>query len=131
MSKSESKLISHSLKRMAMLIEKDPKFLAELENWLNKYETSNEKRDERIYKDSPTIDAIDIYAKVGLDGLRLSLDKLEIPELRKIIMLNNLDPSKLSYKWRDKKKIVILILERIAARASKGNAFMNYGHDQT
>lgn len=131
MSKSEIKSVSQSLKRMATLIEKDPKFLAELEKWLNKYEISNEKRGERTYKDDSLIDAIDVYANVGLDGLRLALDKLEIPELRKIIMQTNLDPSKLSHKWKDKEKMIKLILERIAARATKGNAFMNYGHDKT
>ena len=131
MSKSEIKSVSQSLKRIATLIEKDPKFLAELEKWLNKYEISNEKRGERTYKDDSLIDAIDVYANVGLDGLSLALDKLEIPELRKIIMQNNLDPSKLSHKWKDKEKMIKLILERIAARATKGNAFMNYGHDKT
>lgn len=131
MSKSQIKSVSQSLKRIATLIEKDPKFLAELEKWLNRYEISNVKRGERTYKDAPLIDAIDVYNNLGSDGLRFALDKLEISELRKIIMQNSLDPSKLSNKWKNKEKMINFILERIAARNSKGNAFMNYGNDRT
>ena len=129
MSKSESKRISHLLKEIATLMERDPNFLSELNQWVDNYEVSGVKRGANDHKPPLSMDVFETFSRIGKKGLESTLNELEIPELRRIIMSNNLDPSKLSHKWKDKEKMVKLVVDRVSARASKGSAFMNYGQD--
>lgn len=129
MSKNELKLVSQTLRKIAIIMEKEPKFLEDLERWLEKYEASSKKKSIGDHDKDTPVDIFNVYSKEGKDGLASTLKALELPELRKIIISNNLDPSKLSHKWKDKEKIINLILERTAARSNKGRAFINYGQN--
>lgn len=51
------------------------------------------------------------------------LDALSEKELKDIIAEYGMDPSKLAMKWKDKERIVQLILDTAMRRASKGDAF--------
>lgn len=70
--------------------------------------------------------------KAVLDPIKLaeegSLDKdvlvaLSDKELKDIIAEFKMDPSKLAMKWKDKNRVIELILETSFRRASKGDAF--------
>ncbi|MGB4657831.1 MAG: hypothetical protein WBI07_01465 [Mobilitalea sp.] len=50
------------------------------------------------------------------------LDALSEKELKDIIAEYGMDPSKLAMKWKDKERIIQLILDTAMRRASKGDA---------
>lgn len=51
------------------------------------------------------------------------LSPLTEKELKDIVADYGMDPSKLAMKWRDKERLIQLILDTSFRRASKGDAF--------
>ena len=75
-------------------------------------------------RDKAVLDPI----KLTEDGdpyLREKLEKLSEKELKDIIADYGMDPSKLAMKWKDRDRLIQLIMETSARRATKGDAFRN------
>ena len=68
-------------------------------------------------------DPFAIYAETGEDGLRKRLNDLNLEQLRDILSEHRLDHDRLAMKWKDPTRVTERIVERVAARASKGSAF--------
>jgi hypothetical protein len=60
-------------------------------------------------------------------ALRERLEALEIRTLKAVITQHGLDTTRLAQKWRDKDRLVTFIVERISARAEKGDVFREIG----
>lgn len=61
----------------------------------------------------------------GDDSLKERLEGLTSKELKDIIADYGMDSSKLAMKWKDKERLINLILDTATRRASKGDAFRN------
>lgn len=107
--------------------EKNEDFAEALSNIFEKTENPvNDKRTETMKRGTNRRD------KAVLDPIKLaeegSLNKdvlvaLSDKELKDIIAEFKMDPSKLAMKWKDKNRVIELILETSFRRASKGDAF--------
>lgn len=125
MSKNKYSKVSELLKIIAYQIESNPKFISEIESFLRSYEN----REIKDVSTEPILDVWSIHTELGIEGLVQKLNELPIGQLVKIIQKNSFDQSKLSYKWKNKDKLVQLIHDRILDRTTKGNIFLNYGKD--
>ena len=81
-----------------------------------------EKKDKNLMDIQPT-NVIDLYASKGEVALLEHLNSLEVSELKKVISVYGLDKSRTSKDWKNKDKLVNLILERVVSVVSKGKAF--------
>lgn len=122
MEKNDKKRIAKALKKIGEKLEKDEIFLSELEKFL----CLNNGRVNRKAEKDVDINVFEIFNKQGEELLRNNLQKLAIKHLIKIIQKNNFDTSKLSYKWKDKDKIIDLIVERLKTMMEKGKSFLEY-----
>lgn len=69
------------------------------------------------------IDPFAIFAEGGEPALREQLATLDLEQLRDIVAEHGMDHDRLAMKWKDLHRIESRIIERVAARASKGSAF--------
>lgn len=69
-------------------------------------------------------DPFELLRTGGESALRERLELLDVPRLKAVISVNALDTTRLAQKWRDKQRLVSFIVERITARAQKGEVFM-------
>ena len=72
----------------------------------------------------PGIDPFEILRAGGEVALRERLEALDVRELKLIITRHSLDTTRSAQKWRDKQRLVSFIVDRIDARAHKGDVFM-------
>lgn len=82
---------------------------------------SNTKRSANR-RDPAVLDPIQMVMD-GDDSLEERLGKLTDKELKDIIADYGMDSSKLAMKWKDKERLINLILDTATRRASKGDAF--------
>lgn len=64
-----------------------------------------------------------VYNDIGEEGLRLRLSELDLEELRDLIAEHGMDHDRLAMKWKDPKRVIDRIVEKVAARSAKGSAF--------
>ncbi|KAB7761331.1 hypothetical protein [Mycolicibacterium mucogenicum] len=69
------------------------------------------------------IDPFAVYNDIGEEGLRRRLFKLDLEELRDLIAEHGMDHDRLAMKWKDPKRVIDRIVEKVAARSAKGSAF--------
>lgn len=69
------------------------------------------------------IDPFAIYNDIGEEGLRLRLSNLDLEQLRDLIAEHGMDHDRLAMKWKDPKRVIDRIVEKVAARSAKGSAF--------
>lgn len=69
------------------------------------------------------INPFDIY-KNGENELIETLSGLDIEKIKDIIAQNGMDTSRLAMKWKNKEKLIDLIVRFVAARNEKGNSFL-------
>ena len=69
---------------------------------------------------------VEIYYKEGEEKLTEIMNTLEIDDLKLIIRNHRLDTANKSVKWKDKEKLVNMIVQKAKSRATKGNVFLNY-----
>lgn len=82
---------------------------------------SNTKRSANR-RDPAVLDPVQMVMD-GDSSLPQRLDELTEKELKDIIADYGMDPSKLAMRWKNKEKLVELILDTATRRASKGDAF--------
>lgn len=71
-------------------------------------------------------DIATVYSEGGEIALRQKLEQLEIGELRAIIRRHGYDSAKLAEKWKNKDRLLNLIIGRVSARTEKGQVFIRY-----
>ncbi len=69
------------------------------------------------------INPITIFTENGEDGLKNALEDLTPNELINIIKKFGFDPSRKSYRWRKKERLIDLITQRIKSSTSRGDVF--------
>ncbi len=74
-------------------------------------------------------DPFDAFRARGHDGFREWLDALSVQELRAIVRQQRFDPSRLSDKWKTKRRFTQLIMDRVESRSKQGDVFRFYGKD--
>ena len=75
-------------------------------------------------RDKAVLDPIKLTEE-GDPNLRKKLERLTEKQLKDIIADYGMDPSKLAMKWKDRDRLIQLIMETSARRATKGDAFRN------
>lgn len=107
--------------------EKNEEFATELWKVFNNETTGAKSKDSVATKrgsnrrDKAVLDPIILAEKGELTAE--VLEPLTDKELKDIIADYGMDPSKLAMKWKDKQRLIQLILDTSFRRASKGDAF--------
>lgn len=65
----------------------------------------------------------------GGSELRRQLDTLDIDELKNIVAEHGMDASKLAMKWKSSDRLIELIIDTVASRSRKGEAFRGKDDD--
>ncbi len=123
------KNLKKSMKALYDLIideaEKNDEFSASLEKIFNSEiiasEESNETKRGSNRRDKAVLDPIELAEKGELSAE--VLEPLTDKELKDIVADYGMDPSKLAMKWKNKNRLIQLILDTSFRRAAKGDAF--------
>lgn len=59
----------------------------------------------------------------GEEHLRVRLSTLSVEQLKDIVSEHGLDSSRLALKWKDRERLIKLIVDTVRARLEKGDAF--------
>lgn len=122
--KEIAKRVARIIRILAGKIEENPDILNDIELNLRDIPTaSRKKKKEELPID---FDIFQIFSDEGEEILRHKLELLELRTLIRIVRQHGFDPSKLAEKWKNKERLVNLILERVAARSDKGKVFKDY-----
>jgi hypothetical protein len=93
------------------------------ERIVRKVDEESSRKRTKSSKSAIGFDPFEVLRQGTETALRERLESLEIPVLKAIITQHGLDTTRLAQKWRDKERLVTFILERISARAEKGDVF--------
>jgi len=104
-------------------LEDDSAFIDMLEIFLNSKTKSNSL--QRIHLSE--FDVFDEFSKNGREELSMRLESLSEEQLKSIIREHNLDSKKLAQKWKNKERLVTLILDRVETKSTKGDVFLKFG----
>jgi len=63
--------------------------------------------------------------KQGEDILKTNLAPMDIEQLKDVILEHNMDSAKLAMKWKDKDRLISLIIDMANRRIAKGNVFLS------
>lgn len=69
------------------------------------------------------LDPFTVYATNGEARLRADLALLDLERLRDIVAEHGMDQDRLAMKWKDPQRVIDRIVDRVAARLAKGDAF--------
>jgi hypothetical protein len=119
-----SKKIARILRIIAARIEENPELLKGIE--ISSSDIPTVRRKKKSEPPKIDFDIFEVYAKEGEGALHQKLDQLELATLKRIVATHGFDPSKLAEKWRNKERLVNLILDRVSARSDKGKVFKEY-----
>ncbi|MGW3683113.1 hypothetical protein [Streptomyces prasinus] len=81
------------------------------------------ERPRRSRRAPGVIDPFAALAESGETGLRSSLGKLDLEQLRDIVSEHGMDHDRLAMKWKDPQRVIDRIVERVESRTAKGAAF--------
>lgn len=123
--KEIAKRVARILRLLAERIEENPDILKGEELILEDIPTITRKKKKT---EEPTIDfdIFQIFAEGGKQALQQKLELLDLRTLKRIVSQHSFDLSKLAEKWRNKERLVNLILDRVSARSDKGRVFKEY-----
>jgi hypothetical protein len=123
MERNDKLRIAKVLIKIGEKLESDKFFLSQLEKFVeDKKEDSLKEKLENLID----VDIFDVYSNESVENFKEILNNLTIENLIRIIKKNNFDTSKLSHKWKDKNRLVNLIIERVKTRMEKGKTFLEY-----
>ncbi len=121
MSKSDQlkKIFPEFLRGLADELDRDPSLMDQLI-------PSRHEGPRKVIgkKPSTDIDPFEVLRTGGEAALRGRLELLDVSSLKAIISRHGLDTTRLAQKWHDKQRLASFIVERITARAQKGQVFM-------
>lgn len=127
--RKEKQLIEMLRRLVTLLAEeaaRNPEFAVKVESLLSVL--PDKKKPSVQPKKSAKPFALDVYAEWSNRGeaeFRLWLRDQPIPALRAIISSEDLDPTRRTAKWTDAEKLAEFIADGLAARSSRGSAFMS------
>jgi hypothetical protein len=116
--------VARILRLLALKIESDPDILKD--TGLSIIDAPKKTRKHREEKSAVGFDVFQVFAESSGSALRTKLMDLDLRTLRKIISEHGFDPSKLAGKWKNKEKLIDLIIDRVSSRSEKGGVFKNY-----
>lgn len=122
--KEKAKKIARILKVLAQKIIENPNLLKDLEIDANEIPNITQRRQKKDI--ALNFNIYQVFADNGEEALRSRLDNLDLIVLKRIISQHSFDSSKLAEKWRNKKRLIDLIVERVSARSEKGDVFKDY-----
>ena len=61
----------------------------------------------------------------GKDVLSISLNSLSVEQLKDVILEHNMDNAKLAMKWKNKERLIALIIDLAERRTTKGEVFLS------
>lgn len=67
-----------------------------------------------------------VFTKGGKRTLIQELNSFGIDNLKKIVSQHRLDSGGLTRKWKDKQRLIKLIVDRVESRSKKGDVFRKY-----
>ena len=109
MSRSQEQKVADLLRALADQIEKNPDLL----------------RTKPVpNRTGPKINLFDLAAKGGEVLLQSELERLDTAELKQVIREYSFDSSRLAGKWKNRQRLIDLIVRRTMALNSKGNVFL-------
>lgn len=117
--------VARILRLLAEKIEENPDVLKEMELSLGDIPTVSRKK-EKTEEPPIDFDIFQIFAEGGEQALQQKLELLDLRTLKRIVGQHGFDPSKLAEKWRNKERLVNLIIDRVSARSDKGKVFKEY-----
>lgn len=120
--RDSAKDVARILRMLAEGIERKPELLKDL--GLEKVAIVSERG--KTVQRPVDVDVFGIFSQGGEKALRDRLNSLELNALRRIVRHHSLDPSKLAEKWKNKERLINLIIDRVSARIDKGKAFKDY-----
>jgi hypothetical protein len=113
--------VARLLRMLAGKIEEDPEFIKGIDIEDIPVLSRKKKTEQSV-----DFDISKIYSEEGELALRQRLEQLDLKELKSIVRKHGFDTSKLAEKWKDKDRLIKLILERVSARNEKGHVFLKY-----
>lgn len=113
MKDEEAYSLARAFRRLAETLEKHPE---KLDFLFDQQIIQPAKPKERF-------DPFEILKVEGVDGLKRRMDKMTVAQLKRLIQENRLDSSGLSNKWRDRKRLADLALQRLRNRYVHGDVF--------
>lgn len=78
----------------------------------------------RNRRSEPVVDPY-VLLQQGESALRAALDPLDLEQLKDVISAFALDSARLALKWKDRQRLVDLIVFAVRTRLEKGDAFRN------
>lgn len=127
MSKQNIKEIKETLDKLVKLAKRDKEvhsLLLELFEIASKpFQKKSPKETIREEESEIDINPIDVFTQGGEDGLIKALEPLSPAQLINIIKRFGFDPSRKSYRWRKKERLIELIVQRIKSSTSRGDVF--------
>jgi hypothetical protein len=120
--------ITGTLKRIVEAVTaeagRNPAFAASLERAIEGVQRQDGSQPKRPHRRAAgVIDPFAVFADGGEEGVRRSLSQLSVEQLKDIVAEHGMDRSKLAMKWKTSDRFVDLILETVATRSRKGDAF--------
>lgn len=120
--------IAGTLKRLVEAVTteagRNPAFASSLERALEGAQVSDRDQPKRPHRRAPgVVDPFAVFADGGEAGIRRSLSQLSIEQLKDVVAEHGMDRSKLAMKWKTSDRFIDLILETVATRSRKGDAF--------
>jgi hypothetical protein len=108
-------VVSHILKLLSEKIAEKPELIREIGLDISAI-ISSEKGNE-MERGSLEFDSFTVYAEEGEAILRGKLEDLDLRSLKKLLKRHNFDPSQFAQKWKDKKRVIDLIVRRVSAQS--------------
>ncbi|MBT9150053.1 MAG: hypothetical protein DDT40_00219 [candidate division WS2 bacterium] len=123
--KEIAKRVARILRLLAEKIEENPDILKGKELSPGDIPIVSRKK-KKIEEPTIDFDIFQIFAEGGEQALQQKLEILDLRTLKRIVSQHGFDTSKLAEKWRNKERLVNLILDRVSARSDKGRVFKEY-----
>jgi hypothetical protein len=77
---------------------------------------------KRPHRRAPgVLDPFTVFGESGEEGLRSRLAELSLDQLRDIVAEHGMDSDRLAMRWKDPKRVIDRIVERVATRRAKGS----------
>lgn len=108
---------------MADELENNPEFAKAFSRAFNERGEKRLKRSKSNQEYPSDLDLYQLYTQGGEQLLKESLSCLNTMALKAIIAKNGLDSSQLASKWRNKDRLIGLVIERISQRTKIGDVF--------
>ena len=119
--------LSRSLKALLELIEEEAKqnpiFASRLDAITAELPKTVKKNSKAISK-VEVPDVMTVIQEKGEEEFRFWLRNFDVAMLKAIVKANGFDSAKISQRWNDPDKFIILITEQTIARLKRGSAFL-------